>query len=132
MTKKLRLQALFFDFDGVIVDSNSTKTEAFMTLFSDYDEDIVAEIVAYHRLHGGISRVEKIQYAHKHLIQKPLTAEELSLWAARYSKLVVEKVISIDWIAGAKEFLDSHQAALPIFVISGTPEDELKHIVEHR
>lgn len=132
MSKKHRLQAIFFDFDGVIVDSNATKTEAFVTLFSDYDEDIVAEIVDYHRLHGGISRVEKIQYAHKHLIQKPLTDEELARWAARYSELVVEKVINNEWIPGAKEFLDNNRGVLPIFVISGTPENELKHIIEHR
>jgi len=132
MSEKQILQAIFFDFDGVIVDSNSIKTDAFVTLFRDYDDKIVKEIVAYHRQHGGISRVEKIQYAHKHLIQKPLTEEELALYAARYSELVVEKVINIQWIPGAKEFLDSNQGGLPIFVISGTPEDELKHIIEHR
>lgn len=132
MTQKHTLRAVFFDFDGVIVDSNPTKTEAFLTLFSDYDEDIVAKIVAYHQQHGGISRVEKIQYAHTHLIQQPLTDEELARWAARYSELVVEEVINVDWIGGAKEFLDSNLGALPIFVISGTPEDELRHIIENR
>ena len=132
MTHKHSLQAIFFDFDGVIVASNPTKTEAFLTLFSDYDEHIISEIVAYHQQHGGISRVEKIQYAHKYLIKQPLTDEELARWAARYSELVVEKVINVDLIGGAKEFLDSNLGSLPIFVISGTPEDELRHIVEHR
>lgn len=132
MSKKQILQAIFFDFDGVIVDSNPIKADAFVTLFRDYDDKIVTEIVAYHRQHGGISRVEKIQYAHKYLIQKPLTVEELARWATRYSDLVVDKVINVEWIAGAKDFLDSKQGALPIFVISGTPDDELKHIIEHR
>ena len=108
MTAKHTLQAIFFDFDGVIVDSNPTKTKAFLTLFSDYDKAIVAKIVAYHQQHGGISRVEKIQYAHTHLIKQPLTGEELARWAARYSELVVEEVINVDWIGGAKEFLDSN------------------------
>lgn len=132
MMKKQILKAIFFDFDGVIVDSNPTKTEAFRTLFSDYDEEIVAEIVVYHQQHGGISRVEKIRYAHQYIIKQPLTDEELARWAAGYAELVLEKVIGVDWIGGAKEFLDSTKDSLPIFVISGTPEDELKHIIEHR
>ncbi len=132
MTSKQTLQAIFFDFDGVIVDSNPTKTEAFRTLFSNYNEKIVEQIVAYHQQHGGISRVEKIRYAHRHIIKQPLTDEELAAWAAEYSKLVMEKVIDARWIEGTKEFLDKIQGSLPIFVISGTPEPELREIIERR
>lgn len=132
MNKKPKLQAIFFDFDGVIVDSNATKTEAFRSLFENYDHNLVAEIVAYHRRHGGISRVEKIRYAHQHIIKNQLSDEELKDWAAAYADLVMEKVIAIEWIDGAKEFLDNKQDSLPIFVISGTPEDELQNIIERR
>ena len=132
MTKKHPLQAIFFDFDGVLVDSNPTKTEAFRTLFRDYNEDIVAEIVAHHQQHGGISRVEKIRYAHQHLIKQPLTEQGISDWAAEYSKLVMEKVIEVAWIGGAKEFLDNVPGNLPILVISGTPEIELREIIDRR
>ena len=132
MTKKQTLQAIFFDFDGVIVDSNSTKTEAFRILFSDYNDEIIAQVIAYHQQNGGISRVEKIRYAHQHIIKKPLTDEEVMEWAAEYSNLVKEKVIAADWIKGAKEFLDTIQGSMPIFVISGTPESELREVIERR
>jgi len=132
MTLKHSLQAIFFDFDGVLVDSNATKNEAFRTLFRDYDEEIVLKIVAHHQRHGGISRVEKIRHAYQHIIKQPLTDEKLASLAAKYSGLVLEKVINTDWIVGAKEFLEGIQGALPVFVISGTPEDELKEIIERR
>jgi HAD superfamily hydrolase (TIGR01549 family) len=132
MTEKHPLQAVFFDFDGVIVDSNRIKTEAFRTLFKDYDQATVAKVVAYHQRHGGISRVEKIRYVHEHFLNQPLTGEELDRWAGEFSQLVVEKVVGAAWIDGAKEFLESSQAAWPMFLISGTPEDELRHIVERR
>jgi len=130
--QKQQLQAIFFDFDGVIVDSNSTKTEAFRTLFGEYDAETVTKAVAHHQQHGGISRVEKIRYTHEHIIKKPLTHEELERWSAEYSKLVVEKVIAIDWIGGAQQFLVGTKGMLPIFLISGTPEEELRYIVEQR
>lgn len=132
MTKKHSLQAIFFDFDGVLVDSNPIKTEAFQTLFRDYNEEIVAEIVDLHQQHGGISRVEKIRHAHQHIIKQPLTEQGVADWAAKYSKLVMEKVIEVGWICGAKEFLDTIQGIVPIFVISGTPETELREIIGRR
>lgn len=132
MNKKPKLNAIFFDFDGVIVDSNGVKTEAFRSLFKNYDQDIVAEIVDYHRQHGGISRVEKIRYAHQHIIKHQLSDEGLKALAAAYSELVMEKVIAIEWIDGAKDFLDRKKNSLPMFVISGTPEDELQSIIERR
>jgi HAD superfamily hydrolase (TIGR01549 family) len=132
MTRKYPLHAIFFDFDGVIIDSNATKSEAFRTLFAGYDEKIIAEVVTYHQQHGGISRVEKILHAHGTIIKQPLTEEELAIWAGEYARLVVDKVIAVDWIAGAKEFLDNVAGALPVYVISGTPEEELRHIIIQR
>ena len=128
-----QLRALFFDFDGVIVDSVRTKTEAFRLLFQDYPGDVIQKVLAYHKQHGGISRVEKIVHAHKHFIGIPITGKELEKWSLRYSELVVEKVIEVPWIKGAKEFLEiARDANLNVFVISGTPETELKYIIERR
>lgn len=127
------LRALFFDFDGVIVDSIATKTEAFRILFEDYPDDVTEKVLAYHRQHGGISRVDKIALAHDQYIGSPLSGADLKDWSDRYSELVVEKVIEVPWIKGALEFLDSFlDNEVHVFVISGTPEKELKYIIEKR
>lgn len=126
------LQAVFFDFDGVLVDSGGIKTDGFRILFNQYEDRVVEEIAKYHQLHGGISRVDKIRHIHHHMLGTALTDDELALWAQKYSRLVLEKVISVDWIAGAEEFLKSVYGTVPIFVISGTPEDELKEIITRR
>lgn len=126
------LQAIFFDFDGVIVNSTSTKTAAFRTLFHEYDNNTIQEIVDYHHLHGGISRVVKIDHAHRNIIGKPLDSAELERWAARYRALVIEEVIKVDWIAGVEQSLKKLTESVPLFVISGTPEEELLEVVERR
>jgi len=128
-----QLRALFFDFDGVLIDSVPTKTEAFRTLFKDYPEEIVEKVLVHHKQHGGISRVEKIANGHANFIGAPLSEDQLQQWASHYSELVLEKVIKEKWIAGAHEFLVSTLGTnLKVFVISGTPEEELKYIVEQR
>lgn len=124
--------ALFFDFDGVLVDSARTKTQGFVSLFKEYDREIIDEIVSHHRMNGGISRVEKIRHAHARIIGNPLSESEVASWAERYSELVVREVIEAPWIPGAKAFLDSCLKELKIFVISGTPETELKYVLQER
>lgn len=125
-------QALFFDFDGVLVDSNTIKIEAFYDLFEGYDDIVVEQVIAYHRQHGGISRVVKIQHAFEQFIGLPLSAQQLDQMAHTYSNLVVEKVIAANWIKGAKETLETLLGKLLIFVISGTPQNELRLVVERR
>lgn len=122
----------FFDFDGVVVDSVGVKTEAFRILFEPYGSEILAQVLEHHRLNGGISRIDKIQYSHTHFVGTPLTESELANWGRKYSALVVDRVIEAPWIGGAREFLVEMQGRCRIFLISGTPEDELKQVVEAR
>ena len=122
----------FFDFDGVVVDSVGVKTEAFRILFEPYGDEILAQVLEHHRLNGGISRLDKIQYSHAHFVGTPLSEDDLKDWGRRYSELVVDRVITAPWIRGAEEFFKEMQGRCKIFVISGTPEDELKQVIKAR
>ncbi|MET0370824.1 MAG: HAD family hydrolase [Sphingobium sp.] len=51
-----------FDCDGVILDSNRVKTDAFRTAARFYSEAAADALVAYHVSNGGISRYEKFRY----------------------------------------------------------------------
>ena len=51
----VKLDALLFDFDGVILESADIKTDAFRELFADQPAH-VEEIVALHQRYGGVSR----------------------------------------------------------------------------
>lgn len=124
--------AYFFDFDGVLVDSVGVKTDAFAALFEPYGHEILARVLEHHRLHGGISRVDKIQYSHTHFVGAALSEVELANWSQDYSRLVLERVIKADWIAGAREFLEEVYEQSLVFVISGTPEDELVQVIRVR
>ena len=123
---------VFLDFDGVILDSVDIKTRAFKELFKEYEDQVVRQVMDYHRLHGGISRVEKIRHAHAEFIGNPLSEAALAEWSARFSDLVVEKVVAAPWIPGAREFLEQAHRDLPLFVVSGTPEEELAEVIRRR
>lgn len=128
----LRFDALVLDFDGVLVDSVDVKTRAFAELYAEHGPEVVARVVAYHRAHGGISRFEKFRHFHRAFLGQALSAEAEAELARRFSELVEDAVVEAPWIAGAREFLEAHYRPLPLFVASGTPEDELKRIVARR
>lgn len=127
-----RYDAVFFDFDGVLAESAQIKADAFATLYAGYGGWVLAAVMAHHKTREGISRVEKIRHCHKAILGVELTPEELDTLARRYSTEVEERVISCAWVKGAREFLETHAGRLPLFVISGTPEDELCRVVERR
>ncbi|MDP1558635.1 MAG: HAD hydrolase-like protein [Nitrosomonas sp.] len=126
-------QAIIFDFDGVVAESGKIKTQAFANLYHAYGEDVVAAVVQYHNQHGGMSRYRKFQYFQQHLLAKPaLTVDEEKELDQRFSELVVEAVIASNAVPGANELIRQQAARIPLFVASGTPETELKVIVERR
>ena len=57
-----RYDAIVFDFDGTLVNSNEIKTWAFGELYKEYGEKIVQQIIAYQKEHEGISRFVKFRY----------------------------------------------------------------------
>lgn len=126
------LQAILFDFDGVLCECMNVKTEAFAELFRPYGEELVKKVVKHHIEHGGVSRYRKIRYYYEEFLGKPITENEVNKIAEKFSKLVVEKVIASDYVKGAKEFLEKYYKKIDLFVISGTPEEELKAIVKER
>ena len=48
---------LVFDCDGVLLDSNKVKTDAFYKSALPYGENAANELVSYHKENGGISNV---------------------------------------------------------------------------
>ena len=130
---KLDWQAIIFDFDGVVVESGKIKTQAFADLYRSYGDDIAAAAVDYHKQNGGLSRYHKFHYVQQHLLGKsPLTPEAEKELDRQFSKLVVEAVISCKAVPGATKLIQQESARIPLFIASGTPEIELKTIVEKR
>lgn len=128
----MRYEAFFFDFDGVLADSVEVKTRAFARLFEPYGPEVVARVVAHHRYHGGMTRVEKFNHYYHEYLGKSLSNKEMADLCQQFSELVVDEVVAAPEINGAEEFLKYWCSRLPCFVISATPEDEIRQIIDRR
>lgn len=126
-------QAVFFDFDGVIADSTDVKIRAFAALFADYGPEVQQKVIRYHLDNGGIPRHEKIRHCYAVLAGRPLDETALEQAGRTFSSLVLDTVVAAPLIPGALETLKTlHQSGIPAFVVSGTPGDEMRLIVERK
>lgn len=119
-----------FDFDGVILDSADVKTEAFCDLYADHGADVVAKVREHHLANLGISRFKKFEWIAANVLRADLTPESRERLSNRFTELALERVLAAPFIRGAREALSTLQ--VPLFVASGTPEEELKMIIERR
>lgn len=124
---------IFFDFDGVILDSVNIKTEAFKEIYREYGSSVMEKVARHHIEHGGMSRFKKFKLYHKEFLNKDLCDKEIEELAKEFSNIVFKKILKADFIPGAKEFLDAcKNLNKTCFIVSGTPEDEMKRIIEKR
>jgi HAD superfamily hydrolase (TIGR01549 family) len=129
----MRWQAVFFDFDGVILDSVNVKTRAFALIFRPFGAKIEKKVVEYHLANGGISRFEKFRYFYEKFLEQTISEEKIIELSDRFSALVVQEVLKSHFIEGALETLDQlRQLNVPMFVVSGTPHEEIQDIVQKR
>lgn len=126
------IEAILFDFDGVIVESADIKTEAFRTLYAGNHPDAVDAIVAYHLSNEGISRYDKFRHIQSVILGEPIDEATVQALGVRFSELALDAILAAPFVPGAIEFLEAHLGQLPMFLVSGTPQEELRHIARER
>ena len=125
-------QIIFFDFDGVLVESVEIKNHAFRNLYAEHGEDVVDKVLSHHVEHGGLSRIVKIRHCHWAFLGIDLTDQDLFALAARFADDVEELVAACPFVKGTMEMLAAMRMERRLYIVSGTPEDELQRIVARR
>jgi phosphoglycolate phosphatase-like HAD superfamily hydrolase len=125
------LRAIISDFDGVILESNDLKTRAFEAVFAGFPEHAGA-MMAYHHAHVSDSRFAKF----RHFVTVCLGRSEddplVDQLAAAFSAEMLRQIDACPLVPGALPFLVRAHAALPVFLASVTPQDELDVILQRR
>lgn len=126
------IKTIIFDFDGVLVESNNIKTEAFSILFRGKCTDREhREIVQHHIDNLGVSRYKKFTHIYRNILGRDIGQKELDDLSRSFSELVMEKVIAAPSVNGAVDFL-RHNKKYECYIVSATPQGEISDIVRHR
>ncbi|MCB5186886.1 HAD hydrolase-like protein [Methylobacillus caricis] len=134
MLKNLnQYRTLVFDCDGVILNSNHLKIEAYFATAKNFgasDKDAQA-LVDYHIKLGGISRFVKFDYFLKEILQKPSSHSEVEFLLKDFGREVRQRLATCE-IAPGLDKLREQTPDANWLVISGGDQQELHGIFAQR
>lgn len=122
-------ETIFWDFDGVIKDSNQVKAEGFCSLFPNASPDLKLRIKEHHLQNPNISRFDKIPL-YLDICGLDPTADLVNEYLNRFAKMTVERVCNSEWIPGVREVLANKACGQKFFVVSAAPQEELRDIAK--
>lgn len=136
-----KYKTLIFDCDGVILNSNGVKAEAFYQAALPYGETVAAAFVNYHVANGGVSRYRKFEYlldtlltdidAKKTLRNKSQYNKAKGSLLAHYAAIVALGLKECDVAEGLHQ-LRGKTSQTRWLVVSGGDQDELREIFRER
>ena len=122
----------FFDCDGVLLDSNQLKSEAFYKVALPYGKENARALVEYHKRLGGVTRFEKFRYFFETILEKKTFEKELENALSNFSVIVCEKLISCPETSGVRDFLNSLATNTDKYVVSGGAQSEIQYVFKQR
>ena len=120
-----------FDCDGVILDSNKLKTNAFYLAVESYGEQVAERFVQYHTANGGVSRYKKIDYLFSDILNISVETCEKERVLSLYAQLVKEGLMKCEISSGLYALRKQFPEAVWM-VASGGDQKELREVFEAR
>jgi len=129
---KHRFDALVFDCDGVILDSATLKRSAFADFYRDEPEPLRQAIHAYLARGGGQPRDVKFHHIEAHILGRPISEARIRELSRAFAEHIESRVADAPMLPGAHEFLERWRGRRPLFLLSATPQTELRRVIEQR
>jgi len=123
------LETIFWDFDGVIMNSNAIRERGFIEVLKNFPEEQVRQLMDFHQQNGGLSRYVKFRYFFEEVRGERITNEEVNAWAQRFSKIMLELLVDENLlIKETTEFIKANHQNYKMHIVSGSDQTELRQI----
>jgi len=122
-----------FDFDGVILNSNKGKTDAFRKTLDGDPPELVDRFIAYHMENGSVSRYVKFEHYYRDMLGRKDYGAATAKAIRNFGTFVRQVLMDADEIPGVIALLDNLCArGVPCFVVTGGAEHEVRDVVKAR
>ena len=123
------IKTVFWDFDGVILDSIKVRDWGFEEIFKDFDQELIDKLLAFHRKNGGLSRYVKIRYFFEELLERSISEKEVLEYAQKFSVLMRKELTnSKNLILDTVEFINNNHQNYNFHIVSGSDQEELRFL----
>jgi phosphoglycolate phosphatase-like HAD superfamily hydrolase len=128
-----RYRTWLLDCDGVLLDSNRLKTDAFRAVALEFGEAAADQLVAYHVEHGGVSRHVKFRYLQERILGRAFDEHLQARLLAAFSNKTKAMLLECPITEGCLELLGAlGRRRATAFVVSGGDQDDLREVFAAR
>jgi phosphoglycolate phosphatase-like HAD superfamily hydrolase len=133
MNKFNLYKVAIFDCDGVILNSNQVKSDAFSLALTGEDPVQIKQFILYHQAHGGVSRFIKFEYFFKEIRKSIDYQDDMKAALKRYAELSKQGLMVCEEIPGVREQLKEFKTnGVKCYVISGGEQQEVRDVLSER
>ncbi|MGL5936131.1 MAG: HAD family hydrolase, partial [Cetobacterium sp.] len=124
------IKNIFFDFDGVILDSMKVRDYGFRQIFKEFDKNNdIESFLKYHTLNGGLSRFHKIKYFFKTYCNEGINEEKVSELANKFSEIMRKELVNKKYlIKETVQFIKNNYKNYNFYIVSGSEQNELRFL----
>lgn len=124
---------VIFDCDGVMLQSNTLKSDAFAYVLREYDPDLVSAFVAWHKATGGVSRFRKFEHFFRETLGTSDWHSRTEAACADFGRVVSDGLLTCPPVPGFEALITALQAAgIPMAVNTGGAQEEIRQVLAHR
>ena len=124
-------KTLVFDCDGVVLNSNKIKTQAFYEATKHFGHEPAQALVEYHVANGGISRYAKFEYFITQILQQPFDETLNQDLLERFADAVKQGLMTCE-VAEGLEQLKAQTPNANWLIVSGGDQQELREVFAAR
>jgi len=124
-------EIIILDCDGVILDSNKMKIEAFRKALSGYQESAIEQFSIYQAQNFGRSRYVLFKDFFQFLGREPET-DEIKTLLDRYAAIVSLGYLDVCLTPDCLQMLEQLSAVRPVYIASGSDQEELRWVMNER
>ena len=123
------IKTIFWDFDGVILDSMPIRDFGFVKIFEEFDKNLVDKLLEYHTLNGGLSRYVKIRYFYNTLLGSEVSDEKVQELADKFSTIMKAELTNKKYLIGETvDFIEKNYKNYNFHIVSGSDGKELNYL----
>jgi phosphoglycolate phosphatase-like HAD superfamily hydrolase len=124
-------KTIFWDFDGVILDSNSIRTSGFKEVLKNYPNNEVNALLKFHEDNGGLSRYLKFRYFFENIRNEAVSESKIKTLADNFSTILLPKLANKKLLIRQNiEYIQNNYENIQMFIVSGSDEKELTDLCE--
>ena len=123
------MKNILWDFDGVILNSMKVRDWGFEEIFKNFDQELINELLIFHRKNGGLSRYVKIRYFYEKILSKSISEEKIDKYAESFSVLMkMELIKSENLILDSLDYIKTNHQKYNFHIVSGSDQLELRFL----